>query len=272
MGGKGSSSVQTPSYQPIATESLQAATMENQTQQDQLAQAKSEYNQQEPYVQSYLNSQTANANAQTQTAQAAQQEYSSVYEPIENQFAQTASSYNSPAQAAKAAGSAEGDVANQYDAARQSSLSQLESYGIDPSQTRSQALDLGTRVSQAAATAAAGTQAGISSQQQGLSLENTAINTGRGYSSAITSDYGGATSSGASGINASNATASTYGGLEDNTSYGQLANQSLGTSSSAMNSQFSDQLQKGQLQDQESAETMQGIGSLVGGAISLAAL
>ncbi len=272
MGSKGSSAVTVPNYQPIATASLQAATMQNATQQQQLAQAQSEYNQTEPYVQSYLGSMTANSNAQTADASAAQSEYNSVYKPIEGQFAQQASNYNSPSQANQAAGQAEGDVASQYDAARSSSLSSLESYGIDPSQTRFGALDLGTRVSQAAATAAAGTSSRINSQMEGMSLENTAINTGRGYSSAITNDYGGAASSGASGINASNNTASTYGALEDNTNYGSLANQSLGTSSSAMNSQFSNEATYGNMLDTENAQTMQGIGSAVGGALSMAAM
>ena len=57
----------------------------------------------------------------------------------------------------------------------------LEQFGVDPSQTGHGALDLGTRVAEAAAQASAGNQARTQTENIGRALRSEAINVGRGY-------------------------------------------------------------------------------------------
>lgn len=270
MGGKGGAPA-APDYSQLAASSTAAAKIQAQTSQDQLDWAKSQYADMAPVTKSYMQSQVDQADAQRQNAATAQDYYTKTYQPIETQFAQQAQSYASPARADERAAQAEGDVASQFDAQRKSALTSLESYGIDPSQTRYGALDLGTRVSQAAATAAAGTQSRQQSEAMGMSLEGEAINIGRGYPGQVAQSYAGATASGAAGIQASNQTASTYGNLMGTaTQWGGLANQSTGTAGNMMHQGFADQLAGYSAQQQASSSAMGGIGSLVGGVGALA--
>jgi hypothetical protein len=69
---------------------------------------------------------------------------------------QEAQDYATPARREMEAGAAMADVTNQFDLARQAAQDRLESFGIDPSQVRSGALDISSRVSEAAARAGAG--------------------------------------------------------------------------------------------------------------------
>lgn len=185
------------------------------------------------------NSQGALAFAKDQYAQAA---------PAIQQYTSTAANYNTPARASQNAGAAEADVATQFDTARKASLSSLESYGIDPSQTRFGALDLGTRVSQAAATAAAGTGARLQTETTGLGLQASAI-----------------------GIQGNAAT--TYGNLQGTgTQWAGAANQSLGTAASAINTGFNNAADAAKIKDQQTQSHEHDIGSLVGAAGAAAVL
>jgi hypothetical protein len=209
-----------------------------------------------------MTSMTNNMDAQTKNAQDAQNFYDTTYKPIETQFANQATNYNSADRSAQASGQAQADVASTFAGQRQAALSSLEGYGIDPSQTRFGALDLGTRVSQAAAQATAGTQSRLQTEAMGLSLEGQAINTGRGYPSQVNQSYQGAAASGNAGISAGLNTSSTYGNLMG------TANQWANTSNSAMGigaGIASSQGNYGLGVMQSNAQQSAGIGSLVGG-------
>jgi hypothetical protein len=265
-GGKGGAS--SPDYTALAQADQVAATQQYQLGQQQLQWGQQQFNTMWPYAQQYLTQQTASSAAETANAQSAQQEYQSTYQPIENQFANQATTYNSPARADQNAGTAEADVANSFNQNRQASLSNLESYGIDPSQTRFGALDLGTRISQAAATAASGTQSRLNTEATGLALEGEAINTGRGYASNVANAYSTATGAGQAGIASGNSTIST---ANQSTATGAqfygLGNQSMANQGQVLNSQGQFNLGNQSLQNQASANMSSGIGSLVGGAL-----
>jgi hypothetical protein len=66
----------------------------------------------------------------------------------------------------------------------------LEGYGIDPSQTRSQAMDRGVRAMEAAAAAQAGNQGRKYVEQMGRALRGEAINIGRGMPSQVAQAMG----------------------------------------------------------------------------------
>lgn len=272
MGSK-SSGAAAPDYSSVATADEQAAQLQSDTAAQQLQWAQTQYNQEEPYVQSYLQSQTANSNQQTADAQNLENQYTSVTQPLETQYANQAQNYDSAAQQQTNMNSAEGDVANNFDAQRQSSLSSLESYGIDPSQTRYSALDLGTRVQQAAATAAAGTQSAINTQTTGMGLEANAIAQGENLPSQVSQAYSGSTSSGATGIGTATNTSTAYGNLMGTApQYYGLANQSDQGAVGALSTGYNNQESSVEENNANTSAGYQQGGALIGGVITAGAI
>ena len=178
-------------YEAQINSNTQAAQLAADQSQQQLDWSKQQYADEAPLTKQFTQSAINQQDQQTQEAQSLWDTYQSRYQPIEADFAQKASTWNTPARAEQAAGSAEADVASQYDQARKAATANLESYGVDPSQTRFAALDLGTRVSQAAAMAGAGTQSRLNTEATGMALQGEAINTGKGYASNVAQAYSG---------------------------------------------------------------------------------
>jgi hypothetical protein len=279
---------------------LDAAKIQAQTSSDQLDWAKQQYADQAPrtnaFMDAMVNTQNQDMAIQQQqmdlaksnqaNAAKAQQYYENTYQPIETQFASEAQGYNSPERAEQRSASAQADVATAFSGQRQAALSQLEGYGIDPSQTRYGALDLGTRISQAAAQAAAGTNARQQTEATGLALQGEAINIGRGYPGQVAQAYGtainagqggvgagqGAAGAGGAGINAGLGTSSTYGGMMGSpATWAGLQNQSLAGATSAMNTGFNNQMAGFNANTAIAANQASGIGSLVGTGVGVAA-
>lgn len=260
-----------PDYGPTAAASAHAADLQYTLGQNQLNFAKDQFSTTWPYAQQYLEQQTQSSKDNTAIAQNAQKYYQDTYQPIETQFAKQAAEYNSPANANQRAASAMADVATTFDLNRAAALGNLESYGIDPSQTRYGALDLGTRVSQAAATAAAGTQSRLNSEGTGMALEGEAINTGRGYAANVANAYGTATTAGLAGINAANSSTQTaVNAMGTPASYFNSSNNARQTSVSAMNTGYNNALAGSQFEAQQSEAAWSGVGSLVGAAAAVA--
>ena len=270
MGGKASAPA-APDYTPIATADETIASDQLQLGQEQMAQSQSNFNQEWPYAQQYLQQQTASSAAATAEAGQQQQYYNQTYQPIETEFANQAQNYDSAANANANAGAAGADVASSFDAARTAATQNLESYGIDPSQTRYSALDLGTRISQAAATAGAETQSRLNTQATGLGLEGEAINIGRGYPSAVAQSYATATGAGQAGLSASTnvANSQTAGASAAGSIMGGAAN-SNSAAASALNMGYSNSLAGAQFNANQSAQESAGAGQLIGGGLGLA--
>jgi hypothetical protein len=265
-GGKGGSAPAAPDYTPIAQSDDEAAQLDYQASQNQLAFAQQQWNQQWPYTQNVMNAMSNQMNAETTQAQQQQQFYQQVYQPMEVELAQQAQQYASPAMQQQQAAAAEADVSSAYGAQRQAALQQLESYGIDPSQTRYGAMDLGARISQAASSAAAGTQATLNTQATGLSLLGEEVNIGRGYPGSIAQSYATAQGAGSTGVNAGLNTANTYSNMMGTpTQWGALSAANYGNASSAMNTQFGNELSSYNAETAAAGNTAGGIGSLIGG-------
>lgn len=265
MGSK-SSSPSTPDYSSLAAASEYSATINAQTSKEQLDWAKEEYADIAPATKAYMQSMTDASNQNLTQAAEQQAYYKEHYQPIESQFAATAQGYNAPARAAQQSAAAQADVANTFAAQRQASLQSLEGYGIDPSQTRYGALDMGARISQAAAQSAAGTQSRLNTEATGLALQGEAINVGRGYSSAIAQSYQTAQQTGASGISAANQTYGTgANAMGTGVQWGSLANSNINSAISAKNTQFNNELGLYNAENAVSSSESSGIGSLIGG-------
>lgn len=93
-----------------------------------------------------------------------------------NQQLQTAQNYGSVAGQNQAAANAQASTGAAYDAARQNNMRQLGSYGVDPSQMKSGALNLNANLAQAGAVGNAGYQAGQQRQLTGMGLVSNALN------------------------------------------------------------------------------------------------
>jgi hypothetical protein len=282
-----------------------------------------QFNQVWPYAQQYLQSQAslntlAGQNAQESVALAQQQRqeaadtyqrYMTNFAPLEDQFAQTAANYNTPARAAAASAAAQADVASSFGAQADAAKNQLRSYGIDPSQARYGGMSAIMSSQQAAASAAAGTQARRQQEQTGLGLQTEAIQVGQklpatalgqiqaGTQAAGSGLYAGTLGGG--GISAANQTIQTgVGAIGSPTSYAALSNPytqlagtygslagsmfSTGTSAlgyqtgaisagaGALNNSFSNQMQVYNAQVQQQQALWGGIGKLAGGAVGIA--
>jgi len=153
---------------------------------------------------------------QARAAREDRQRYENVFQPMEDEFAREAQGYDTAERRGEAQGRAISTVAQNFDAQRRNSLQRLESYGVDPSQTRNAALDIGVRTQQAAAQAGAATQATNRVEDVGRAMRGDAINMGRGLPSQAAQGYGGAVGSGAAAIGGANQT--TAGGANAMTS------------------------------------------------------
>jgi hypothetical protein len=271
MGGK-AKAPEPPDYSPIASANAAAAERQFQLGEQQLAWGKEQFERVWPYASQYMTEQVGAAQDLNESARGAQAMYESTYKPIEAKFAAEAAAYNTPERANQNASRAMADVANTIEAQRKASIDQLESYGIDPSQTRFGALDLGIRINKAAAMAAAGTQSRLNTEATGLALEGEAINVGRGYPGAIASSYNAATNAGSSGINAGNSTGQTGANMMGSpTNYFSGGNTALGNWGNTLNMGYQNQLAAAKFDADQSAGFSRGIGSLIGGGLGLAA-
>jgi hypothetical protein len=115
--------------------------------------------------------------------------YETIFQPLEEQLAAEAEDYSSPWRIEKEAGEAEANIAQEFEASRKAAQDRLEMYGVDPSQTRSGALDMQARVAEAAAQAAAGNVARERTENIGRALRSEAINVGKGYPGQIAGSF-----------------------------------------------------------------------------------
>ena len=162
------------------------------------------------------------------------------------------------------AGRAEADVAAQFEQARQSAQERLESYGVDPSQTRQGALDLGTRIAEAAAQSSAGNQTRQAVKDRGMALRSEAINVGRGYPAQIGAEEAGASASGNQAVNTGLATTAS-GAQTMGTGQGWqgLGNQAIQGWGNILNAGFNNQLDSWKAEQEASS----GWGDILGTAL-----
>lgn len=276
-----------------------------------------------PYAQEYLRQQNQEgvlagqfASEQVQMArqqreQAAEQygRYMNTFVPMENQFAQFAANYNTPARAAQASAGAQADVATSYGAQAEAASQELRSYGIDPSQGRYQGQQAIMAAQQAAASAAAGTQARRASELTGAGLQQQAIAVGQHLPTVALGQIAAGTTGGAAGLQAGQ-----YGGggvtgassalqvgsqaIGSPTGYAALGNpytslagtgaslagglfgsgnqalgnagQAIGIGASAAQNSFSDQMQIANFNANQSNQFSQGLGQFAGLGLSAA--
>jgi len=251
-----------------AQASAKAADNQYKLGEDQLAWAKQQWGDQQKYYDQIIPGQIAAQDKANQFASDQYDMWKSTYQPLQEKFAQEAQNWASPEQLAVNAGQASGDVASSMDAQKQTSLAQLESYGVDPTSTRYAALDTGYGAVTGAAQAAAGTGAIQNTKLQGLSLEGQAIGQGMNAPGAVASLTGaGSGAAGAATQGLSTNLMTGANAMTSGTAFTNAGSNAMGIYTNAVNG--FNQAQAQQYQAEQAG--MAGWGSALGSAAAVAA-
>ena len=128
--------------------------------------------------------------------------YSKDFEPEYQNLINDANNYSSQARIQQAMGAAESNVAQDFNGQRNAALTDLQSFGIDPSSGRYAQLDAAERTQQAAAQAGAGFQAEQATEATGRGLRSEALQLGSVMPSQATAAYNAAAGAATAGENA----------------------------------------------------------------------
>jgi hypothetical protein len=267
MGGK-NDAPEAPDYSELAKASKESAQYSYDLAKRQQDWAEKTYNENKGVSDLVIDKALGALDRQEQWASEDRARYQTIFQPLEEQLAQEAQDYASPERQEVEAGKAEADVAQQFQQARQTAQDRLESFGVDPSQTRSGALDLGTRVAEAAAQASAGNQARTQTENIGRALRGQAIDVGKGYPSQYQAAQTGSTSAGnqaaSTGLATTASGANTMGTGGDWQGRGNTA---IGTWGDIINKGFSNQLDSYKANQESSSGWGQLLGTLGGAAL-----
>jgi len=259
-----------PDLGPAADASMEVARMQQQTAQEQLDWAREQDTRNQGILQEVLDVQLPAMREQYEQAQSDRERYETIFRPMEDAFAAEAQAYDTPERRAEYRARAIGDVNTQFDAARRNSLQRLESYGVDPSQTRNAALDIGTRTAKAAAQAGAATQSDYRTENVGRALRSDAINIGRGALSNAAGFYGQAVGAGSQGAgNAYGATATGAGAMQSSLGFSGQALQGYGQGANILSQGYGNAMQGYNAQNAQTAGLLQGIGGIAGGIMGM---
>lgn len=237
--GKGSAP-KPPNYGPLADALTKTAEEASKAAQDQLALQKEQFayfkdqgvksaDLTDQIVSKYLEQTDFSfANAQKDRAR-----YEQTFQPVEDKYVADSMVRGSEADQTAARGRAVADVGMQFDAARDANLRELEGYGINPAATRFQALDLGTRIEEAKAKAAASNVAALRERDSGDAMRLNAVNIGKGYPGQVVASTGAGTQVGNSAVGNQNSTVGTMGATQGTApQYGSLGASYYNTASS----------------------------------------
>ena len=264
MAKKGSAPA-APDYGPLMQASEKSAEYSYKIAQDQLDWAKTTYADNKAVGDQVIDFALGQMDKQAAWADADRKRYEDIYQPLEEQAAQRAQDYLTPQRQEYEAGKAEADVANQFRQARQTAQDRLESFGVDPSQTRGGALDLQSRIAEAAAQSSAGNQARFRTEQYADQLMANVINTGKGYPQQVLAAAGQAGQSGNQATNTGLATtASGANTMGTGYQWQGMGNQGLGMWGQMLNAGFQNKLASWQA-DQDSSSGWGGIIGTVAG-------
>ena len=263
----GSNAPPPPDYTAIAAASEESAKLSFQLGQEQLAWAKEQYGKDNEIISKVVDAALARQQQNDEAALSDRQRYEEVFQPLEDKLAQEAQDYASPERMEQEAGKASASVAQQFDAQRRAAAQNLEAYGVDPSSTRYAALDMGSRVQQAAAQAGAANQSRAQTEAVGRAMRSEAINVGRGYPGQIAGTYGTALQSGNAAVNSQlGGTASGAATMGTGTQWTNMGNQALNTWGNTLNTGYQNQLAQFNANQQASS----GLGSLFGSVLGAA--
>lgn len=260
-----------PDLGPSADASMEVARLQQQTAREQLDWAREQDDRNQAVLQEVLDIQLPAMREQFAQAQSDRARYEEIFRPMEDAFAKEAQEYDTPERRAEQRAKGIADVNTQFDAARRNSLQRLESYGVDPSQTRNAALDIGTRTAQAAAQVGAATTADNRVEDVGRALRSDAINMGRGALSNAAGFYGQAVGAGgAAQQGAYGATASGAGAMQSSLGFSGQALQGYQQGANILGQGYGMEMDAYNAKNAQTAGLLQGIGGMAGAAMAMA--
>lgn len=255
-----------PDYSDLIEATKQAAQYSYDLGKEQLEWAKEAYGQDRAIAQQVIDAALARQAANDADARKDRQRYETVFQPLEDQLVAEANEYNTEGRREMEAGRAAAGVAESFEAARRAAAQNLESFGVDPTSTRFAALDAASRVSQAAATAAASDEARRSVEDTARGLRSEALQIGQMYPSNIATTSSTSLQSGNQGVNSGIATtgsgANTMGTAPG---WQTIGNSAIGGWGDILNAQYNNQLAQYNANQQSSS----GIGAALGGIAGL---
>lgn len=259
-----------PDLGPSAEASMEIGRMNTQIAREQLDWAREQDTMNREILNEVLSIQMPAMREQYEQARSDRERYETVFRPFEDQFAKEAAEYDTPEKRQQAQAQAIADVSTQFDAQRQNALQRLEEYGVDPSQTRNAALDVGVRTAQAAASAGAASQAGQRVEDVGRALRSDVINMGRGALSNAAGFYGQAVGAGSAGVQgATQTTGAGAGATQSALGFGQLGMQGYGQGANILSQGYGNQMQGYNAGVAQTTGMLQGVGSIAGAAMAI---
>lgn len=261
----GSKAPDPPDLGPLAEGSAESARIAQETALEQLAWAREQDGLNRDLLDRVLTSQEQVQDETLQNAQRDRARYEDIYQPLEDNLVQEFQQYDSPERRQEERGRAIADVNTSFDAARRNALQRLESYGVDPSQTRNAALDIGTRTQQAAAAAGAATAADRATEQTGRALRAEALNIGKGYPSNVAGSYGQSIQAGNSMVGNANQTTATSGNAAQGAnSFLNTSISGFGQAGNTMTQGYNNQMAQFNANQQATTGALSAIGGIAG--------
>lgn len=211
---------------------------------------------------------------QQQWAQQAHDRYVNTFQPLQDDFVQKATNWDTPERQAQAAAAAKADVVANATAQRGATNRSMAAMGVRPDSGRyagiNRAADLGTAVTSAGAE----TNARNVVQQQGLALEGNAINVGNGLPAQASQAVGLGLNAGTGAANVTNAANGQYLAALPTMSQGyQGAMAGYSNQANILNDQYKTQMSgwqtEQQIQAQQTASLISGIGGIFGMAMGM---
>lgn len=259
-----------PDLGPMADASVEAAEIAAQTGREQLQWAREQDTMNRDTLQQVLDVQLPAMRDQAQYAREDRARWEDVFRPMEDEFVAEAKAYDTPERREQYRAKATADVTQAFDASRQNALQRLEGYGIDPSESRSQALDIGVRTAQAAQTAGAATRSDLGVEERGRQMRGQAIQLGRGLPQQVGAGFAGAVGAGQAAIGGANQTTATSSNAANASSvWGNQAIQGYGQGANILNMGYGNEMSQYNAGVNQTAGMLQGIGNMAGMAMAI---
>ena len=270
FGGKGgSSSSSTPDPQ-IG----EAALKQAKTGEDWLTFAKETYadsiprqDKMDALTEKVTNQQLETADQQSAWAEEDRARTQEVYQPIEDEYVQTAKDYGSAANQEKEAATAAADIRTATESQDATNQRQMAAMGLNPSSGRWAGQDRAADLTTALSTAGAKNAARISARDKGVALKADAVNMGRGYASTAAQAASTGLTAGNSAVGNTNTAMSSWRANQGIMAQGfQGAQQGYSGQANTLNQSWSNSLKADQINAGVDAANAQATGQAAGAA------
>jgi hypothetical protein len=188
-----------------------------------------------------------------------------VFQPIENQFVDTAKNFDTPEKQAEAAAIAKADVLSAASTQQQSNQRQMAAMGVSPDSGRYAGITKTQDTNTALASAGAQNNARQIIRDKGIALKGDAANMGKGLASSTAAAYGIGTNAGSSAVQTNQQGNNNF--YQNGAVMQQGFGGAIGANSGAgsmLGNLYGNQLNAWSAQQQANGASAAGLGSLVG--------